>query len=110
MEERKRVNSTPWLGPSLLRSFKRNILQTNDKIETKENDFYDFFRFFFFLNRVSLKNLVYIGLRSIDPYERLIAKKFNIHLYGMRVSMSFYEIVEFHCLSQINLVGNSQNN
>lgn len=59
---------------------------------------------FVFLNRVSLKNLVYIGLRSIDPYERLIAKKFNIHLYGMRVSMNFHEIVEFHCLSQIDLL------
>lgn len=41
---------------------------------------------FFYLFRLSLKNLVYIGLRSVDPYERLIAKKFNVHLYGMKVS------------------------
>lgn len=40
-----------------------------------------------FSHRISLKNLVYIGLRSIDPYERLIAKKFNMNLYGMRVSI-----------------------
>lgn len=52
--------------------------------------------FFVFWNRISLKNLVYIGAHSIDPYERLIADKFNIHLYGMRVSISLmnYEIMK----------------
>ncbi|XP_053692591.1 arginase, hepatic [Sabethes cyaneus] len=33
---------------------------------------------------ISIKNLVYIGLRSVDPYERAIIDKFNIHAFGMR--------------------------
>lgn len=44
------------------------------------------------MNRICLKNLVYIGSRSIDPYERLVAKKLNIHLYGMRVSRKMMKL------------------
>ncbi|XP_052563992.1 arginase, hepatic [Culex pipiens pallens] len=33
---------------------------------------------------ISIKNMVYIGLRSVDPYERLIIEKFGIHAFGMR--------------------------
>lgn len=36
--------------------------------------------------RLSLKNIAYIGLRSVDPMERLIAEKFNIKMLGMDVS------------------------
>lgn len=36
--------------------------------------------------RLSLKNIAYIGLRSVDPMERLIADKFNIKMLGMDVS------------------------
>lgn len=36
--------------------------------------------------RLSLKDIVYIGLRSIDPLEKLIMNKFNVHAYGMEVS------------------------
>lgn len=46
--------------------------------------------YFSFLNRLSLRNLAYIGLRSVDPMERLIADKFNVKMFGMRVSL-------FHC-------------
>lgn len=41
------------------------------------------FNFFF---RLSLKDIVYIGLRSIDPLEKLIMSKFNVNAYGMEVS------------------------
>lgn len=34
--------------------------------------------------RLSLKNLVYIGLRSIDPMEKLIIEKFGAHAYTIR--------------------------
>lgn len=34
--------------------------------------------------RLSVSNIVYIGLRAVDPLERLIAKQFNMHCYGMR--------------------------
>ncbi|XP_055639653.1 arginase, hepatic [Toxorhynchites rutilus septentrionalis] len=33
---------------------------------------------------ISVKNLVYIGLRSVDSYERVIIEKFGIHAFGMR--------------------------
>ncbi|XP_065079361.1 arginase-1 [Ochlerotatus camptorhynchus] len=33
---------------------------------------------------ISIKNMVYIGLRSVDPYERVIIEKFGIHAFGMR--------------------------
>lgn len=38
-------------------------------------------------HRIPAKNIAYIGLRSVDPYERLIAEKVGVHLYGMRVSV-----------------------
>lgn len=34
--------------------------------------------------RLSVSNIVYIGLRAVDPLERVIAKQFNMHCYGMR--------------------------
>ncbi|XP_058447030.1 arginase, hepatic [Malaya genurostris] len=33
---------------------------------------------------ISIKNLVYIGLRSVDPFERAIIDKYNIHAFGVR--------------------------
>ncbi|XP_055595716.1 arginase, hepatic [Uranotaenia lowii] len=33
---------------------------------------------------ISIKNVVYIGLRAVDPYERMIIEKFGIHAFGMR--------------------------
>lgn len=36
--------------------------------------------------RLSLKNVAYIGLRSVDPLEKVILKKFNVAAYGMDVS------------------------
>jgi len=33
--------------------------------------------------KLSLKNVAYIGLRSVDPMEKLIAEKFNIKMLGM---------------------------
>uniref|UniRef100_A0A182K929 Arginase n=1 Tax=Anopheles christyi TaxID=43041 RepID=A0A182K929_9DIPT len=33
---------------------------------------------------ISIKNLAYIGLRSVDPYERAIIEKFGINAFGMR--------------------------
>lgn len=32
---------------------------------------------------LSIKNVAYIGLRSIDPYERLVIEKFHITAFGM---------------------------
>lgn len=43
--------------------------------------------FLFVCFRLSLQNLAYFGLRSVDPMERLIADKFNIKIFGMRVSI-----------------------
>lgn len=34
--------------------------------------------------RISIKNFVYIGVRSIDPYEKATIEKFGIQAYGMR--------------------------
>lgn len=39
--------------------------------------------------RLSLKNVAYIGLRQVDPMERLIAEKFNVKMLGMDVSYVF---------------------
>lgn len=41
--------------------------------------------FFTFENifRLSIRNVAYIGLRSIDQYERLVIEKFGITAYGM---------------------------
>lgn len=33
--------------------------------------------------RLSIRNVAYIGLRSIDRYERLVIEKFGITAYGM---------------------------
>lgn len=33
---------------------------------------------------MSIKNFVYIGVRSIDPFEKETVKKFGIQAYGMR--------------------------
>lgn len=46
----------------------------------------EYFILFDFICRLSLKNIAYIGLRSVDPMERLIAEKFNIKMLGMDVS------------------------
>lgn len=40
--------------------------------------------------RLSLKNVAYIGLRQVDPMERLIAEKFNVKMLGMDVSYVFF--------------------
>lgn len=42
--------------------------------------------------RLSLKNVAYIGLRSVDPMERLIAEKFNIKMLGMDVSFAYLSV------------------
>lgn len=36
-----------------------------------------------FFYRLSIRNVAYIGLRSIDRYERLVIEKFGITAYGM---------------------------
>lgn len=64
------------------------------------NDFSFFV--YFVVHRIGFKHLVYIGCRSIDPYERFIAKKFNVHLYGMRVSRVYWsDEIEMHNLWNI---------
>ncbi|KAJ6636363.1 Arginase-1 [Pseudolycoriella hygida] len=47
-------------------------------------------------NKLSLKDIVYIGLRSIDPLEKLIMSKFNVHAYGMEDidRYGIYDIVQ----------------
>lgn len=38
---------------------------------------------YYFFYRLSIRNVAYIGLRSIDRYERLVIEKFGITAYGM---------------------------
>lgn len=33
--------------------------------------------------RLSIRNVAYIGLRSVDRYERLVIEKFGITAFGM---------------------------
>jgi len=37
----------------------------------------------FLFIRLSIRNVAYIGLRSIDRYERLVIEKFGITAFGM---------------------------
>ena len=39
---------------------------------------------------IPIRNFGYIGLRSVDDFERLIINKFKIPAYGMRVSLIFF--------------------
>lgn len=36
-----------------------------------------------FIYRLSIRNVAYIGLRSVDSYERLVIEKFGISAFGM---------------------------
>lgn len=36
-----------------------------------------------FIYRLSIRNVGYIGLRSVDSYERLVIEKFGISAFGM---------------------------
>jgi arginase len=42
---------------------------------------------------MSVRDIAYIGLRSVDPFERLTIDKYNIHAYGMR-EVEMYGIKE----------------
>lgn len=100
-ERRENSKNSPFSPPilHLLKSLDSSAMREEGKQTLRSNTEYsifDFLELFCLWNRISLKNLVYIGAHSIDPYERLIADKFNIHLYGMRVSISLmnYEIMK----------------
>lgn len=41
------------------------------------------FNQYIYFYRLSIRNVAYIGLRSIDRYERLVIEKFGITAYGM---------------------------
>lgn len=57
--------------------------------------------------RPSVKDFVYIGLRSVDPYEKLIINDYNIHYYGMKVKIKFiniiYNRITYILIMEINL-------
>lgn len=56
--------------------------------------------------RLSLKNIAYIGLRSVDPMERFIADKFNIKMLGIDVSSLKMKFVfwEFITIDKYSLI------
>ena len=57
-------------------------------------------QFIFILHfRLSIRNVAYIGLRSVDRYERLVLEKFGITAFGMedveRYGNIFYNFESF---------------
>lgn len=38
---------------------------------------------YIYIYRLSIRNVAYIGLRSVDSYERLVIEKFGISAFGM---------------------------
>lgn len=38
---------------------------------------------YIYIYRLSIRNVAYIGLRSVDRYERLVIEKFGISAFGM---------------------------